>query len=227
MGEVYLAEDTVLNRRVAIKFVIESADALSKSRLLREAQAAATLEHPNVCAIYEVGEHENQPYVAMQFVEGETLAERLTRGPLGPADATRIANQLAGALAEAHAHGIVHRDIKPQNIMLTPRGQVKVLDFGLARRSQPDNAPTLTGTDFRVIAGTLSYMSPEQLRGEPVDPASDVFSFGCVVYELLSGRHPFLTFEQRRNHLGHPDRASASPGAVRSPGAGTNRPQVS
>ena len=191
MGEVYLAEDTVLNRRVAIKFVIESADALSKSRLLREAQAAATLEHPNVCAIYEVGEHENQPYVAMQYVEGETLAERLTRGPLAPADATRIASQLAGALAEAHAHGIVHRDIKPQNIMLTPRGQVKVLDFGLARRSQTDDAATLTGTAFGVIAGTLSYMSPEQLRGEPVDPASDVFSLGCVVYEMLSGRHPF------------------------------------
>jgi eukaryotic-like serine/threonine-protein kinase len=191
MGEVYLAEDTVLNRRVAIKFVIESADALGRSRLLREAQAAATLEHPNVCAIYEVGEHENQPYVAMQYVEGETLAERLARGPVAPTDATRIATQLAGALAEAHAHGIVHRDIKPQNIMLTPRGQVKVLDFGLARRAQPDNAGTLTGTGFGVIAGTLSYMSPEQLRGELVDPASDVFSFGCVLYEMLSGRHPF------------------------------------
>ena len=191
MGEVYLAEDAVLNRRVAIKFVIESADAPSKSRLLREAQAAATLEHPNVCAIYEVGEHENQPYIVMQYVEGETLAERLARGPLAPADAIRIATQLAGALAEAHAHGVVHRDIKPQNIMLTPRGQVKVLDFGLARRSQPDNAATLTGTDFGVIAGTLSYMSPEQLRGESPDPASDVFSFGCVVYEIVSGRHPF------------------------------------
>ena len=191
MGEVYLAEDTILNRRVAIKFVIGSADAPGKSRLIREAQAAATLEHPNVCAIYEVGEHENQPYVAMQYVEGETLAERLTRGPLAPPEVTRIATQLAGALAEAHAHGIVHRDIKPQNIMLTPRGQVKVLDFGLARRSQPDNAPTLTGTALGVIMGTLSYMSPEQLRGEPVDPASDVFSFGCVVYEMLSGRHPF------------------------------------
>ena len=103
----------------------------------------------------------------------------------------RIAHQLAGALAEAHAHGIVHRDIKPQNIMLTPRGQVKVLDFGLARRSQTDDAATLTGTAFGVIAGTLSYMSPEQLRGEPVDPASDVFSLGCVVHEMLSGRHPF------------------------------------
>ena len=191
MGEVYLAEDTVLNRRVAIKFVIASADVLSKSRLVREAQAAASLEHPNVCAIYEVGEHENQPYVAMQYVEGETLAERLTRGPLAPADATRIATQLAGALAEAHAHGLIHRDIKPQNIMLTPRGQVKVLDFGLAKRSQPANAATLTGTAFGVIAGTLSYMSPEQLRGESLDPSSDIFSFGCVVYEMLSGRHPF------------------------------------
>lgn len=138
-----------------------------------------------------MSEHEDQPYVAMQYVEGETLAKRLTRGPLAPAEVTRIANQLAGALAEAHAYGIVHRDIKPQNIMLTPRGQVKVLDFGLARRPQPDNAPTLTGTAFGVIMGTPSYMSPEQLRGERVDPASDVFSFGCVLYEMLSGRHPF------------------------------------
>lgn len=191
MGEVYLAEDTILNRRVAIKFVIESGDAHGNARLVREAQAAAALDHPNVCAIYEVGEHEHQPYIAMQYVEGETLAERLTRGPLAPAEATRIATQLAAALAEAHAHGIVHRDIKPQNIMLASRGQVKVLDFGLARRPQPANATTLTGTASGVIIGTLSYMSPERLRGEPVDPASDVFSFGCVVYEMLSGRHPF------------------------------------
>jgi serine/threonine protein kinase len=150
MGEVYLAEDTVLNRRVAIKFVIESADALGKSRLLREAQAAATLEHPNVCAIYEVGEHDNQPYVAMQYVEGETLAERLARGPLAPTDATRIATQLAGALAEAHAHGIVHRDIKPQNIMLTPRGDEGLAEMKSAATGRGDDP------DIRFHAARLS-----------------------------------------------------------------------
>jgi serine/threonine protein kinase/tetratricopeptide (TPR) repeat protein len=191
MGEVYLANDTVLNRHVAIKFLTGSSDVLSKSRLLREARAAASLDHPNVCAIYEVGEHDNQSYVTMQYVEGETLAQRLTRGPLTVAQARGVATQLADALAEAHAQGIVHRDIKPQNIMLTPRGQVKVLDFGLAKRSTLPDAATLTDTDFGAIAGTLSYMSPEQLRGEPLDPSSDIFSFGCVVYEMLSGRDPF------------------------------------
>ena len=139
MGEVYLAKDTSLNRRVALKFLLASdaGDERSKARLIGEAQAAATLDQPNVCAIYEVGEHEGQPFFAMQYVEGETLAHRRARGPLPLSGITAIASQVADALAQAHAHGIVHRDIKAQNIMLDARGQVKVLDSGLAKRPAP------------------------------------------------------------------------------------------
>lgn len=135
MGEVYLAQDTTLDRRVAIKFLPPQSteDEQAKKRLVREAKAAARLEHPNICSVYEVSEEAARSFIVMQYVEGETLARRISRDPLEPSIALDIAIQIADALAEAHSHGIVHRDIKPQNIMLTTRGQAKVMDFGLAR----------------------------------------------------------------------------------------------
>jgi serine/threonine protein kinase/tetratricopeptide (TPR) repeat protein len=199
MGEVYLGEDPALNRLVAIKVLrAESGtDRTADARLVQEARAAATLDHGNVCAIYEVGEDAGQHFIAMQYVEGETLADRLARGHLPVADALRIAEQVADALAEAHARGIVHRDIKPGNIMLSARGPAKVLDFGLAKRL--DHAGmAVTGVDTvqrltaaGVAVGTTAYMSPEQLRAEEPDARTDVFSLGCVLCEMIGGSHPF------------------------------------
>lgn len=199
MGEVYLAEDTRLGRKVAIKFLPEesTADELAKKRLIREAQAAATLDHPNICAIHEVSEEDSRSFIVMQFVEGETLANRIQRGLLELKESLDIATQMADALYEAHARGVVHRDIKPQNVMITARGQVKVLDFGLAKivqeKSSTDSAAE-TGsllTEPGTIIGTVPYMSPEQVRGETLDARSDIFSFGAVVYEMVSGQQPF------------------------------------
>jgi serine/threonine protein kinase/tetratricopeptide (TPR) repeat protein len=197
MGEVYLGEDLALNRRVAIKMLPAASgfDATANARLVQEAQAAATLDHPHVCAVYEVGEHDGAPFIAMQYIEGETLTERLARGPLSITDAVRIAEQVADALTAAHAAGIIHRDIKPGNIMLTARGDAKVLDFGLAKligaAHAPDapTKPVLTGAG--VVLGTTAYMSPEQLRAEPLGGSTDVFSLGCVIYEMTSGGAPF------------------------------------
>jgi serine/threonine protein kinase/Flp pilus assembly protein TadD len=199
MGEVYLAEDIRLNRKVAIKILpLKSRqDERANRRFLREAQTAAKLDHPNICPIYEVGEEEPYSFIALQYVEGETLARYIQRKALGLREALGVAVQVAAALAEAHAQGVVHRDIKPQNIMLTPRGQVKVLDFGLAkvlhdRQSADTGAETESLlTEPGVIVGTVLYMSPEQVRGEEVDGRSDIFSLGTVCYELLSGQHPF------------------------------------
>jgi tetratricopeptide (TPR) repeat protein len=199
MGEVYLAEDTKLERRVAIKFLsVESAtDDSAKKRLIREARAAAKLDHPNICAIHEVGEEGGRSFIVMQYVQGETLAERLQRDPLPLLDAVAIAEQVAKALGEAHAHKVVHRDIKPQNIMLTERGQVKVLDFGLAK-TKPERVlggceadTEILVTESGVIVGTVPYMSPEQVRVEDLDGRSDIFSYGVLLYEMLSGRRPF------------------------------------
>ena len=199
MGEVYLCEDLALKRRVAIKMLpsTRGADKTADSRLVREAQAAATLDHPNVCAIYEVGEDAGQHFIAMQYVEGETLADRLARGPLSLSETLRTAEQVSDALSEAHGHGIVHRDVKPGNIMLATRGPAKVLDFGLAKHlasgdDQVTNADTIRGlTTAGTIVGTTAYMSPEQLRGEEPDARTDVFSLGCVMQEMVGGRHPF------------------------------------
>jgi serine/threonine protein kinase/Tfp pilus assembly protein PilF len=199
MGEVYLAEDTHLDRKVAIKFLPSelAADEQAKKRLVREAKAAATLDHSNICAIHEVGEEEGHSFIVMQYVEGETLAVKLKRQAMELREALTVATQIADALAEAHAHQIIHRDVKPQNIMLTTGGQVKVLDFGLAkpvleRDAVGEEASTLSMlTEPGTTVGTVPYMSPEQVRGETLDGRTDVFSFGAVLYEMLSGRHPF------------------------------------
>jgi len=199
MGEVYLAEDKRLGRKVAIKFLpaeVATNDS-ARQRLLREAQTAATLDHPNICAIYEVGQEGAYSFIVLQYIEGETLAARIKRQLPELREALAIAAQVVDALNEAHARGIIHRDIKPENIMLTTRGQVKVLDFGLAKVlrdpgiAEPDAE---TGTLLSIpgmLMGTVPYMSPEQVRGEDLDCRSDIFSFGTVLYELLSGRRPF------------------------------------
>src|SRR5437660_9343334 len=197
MGEVYLVQDTKLDRKVAIKFLPESllTDERASKRLVREAQAAAKLDHPNICAIHEVGEEDGRSFIAMQYIEGETLDARIKSKPLVLKESLTIAAQIADALAEAHSHGIIHRDIKPANIMITSRGQAKVMDFGLARvlagavesEAQTQSLLTTPGT----ILGTMPYMSPEQVRGEVLDGRSDTFSFGVVLYEMLSGRQPF------------------------------------
>jgi serine/threonine protein kinase/Flp pilus assembly protein TadD len=197
MGEVYLAEDNQLGRKVAIKFLPRevATDERAKQRLLREAKTAATLDHPNICAIYEVGQEGDYSFIVLQYIEGETLASRLKRHLPDLREALAIAAQVADALNEAHAQGIIHRDIKPENIMLTTRNQVKVLDFGLAkvlRDSGIIDADTASMLSIPgMVMGTVPYMSPEQVRGEALDCRSDIFSFGTVLYELLSGRRPF------------------------------------
>jgi serine/threonine protein kinase/Flp pilus assembly protein TadD len=199
MGEVYLAEDKQLGRKVAIKFLPAevATNENARQRLLREAQTAATLDHPNICAIYEVGQEGGYSFIVLQYIEGETLAARIKRQLPDLREGLAIASQVADALNEAHARGIIHRDIKPENIMLTSRGQVKVLDFGLAKTVrdpglvEPDaETGTLLSMPGMMI-GTLPYMSPEQVRGEDLDCRSDIFSFGIVLYEMLSGRRPF------------------------------------
>jgi serine/threonine-protein kinase len=199
MGEVYLALDTKLDRNVAIKVLPKDslAEENLKKRLIREAQAAAKLDHPNICAIYDVSEADSLTFIVMQYIEGETLAEKMERKPLGVGTALAIAEQAAEGLAEAHAHGIVHRDIKPQNLMITPRGQLKILDFGLAKQMRSsvtvdNDAPTATLLSTPgLVVGTMPYMSPEQVQGEPLDTSSDIFSLGVTLYEMLAGKHPF------------------------------------
>ncbi len=199
MGEVFLARDQTLDRRVALKFLPENLqqDETAKKRFLREAKSAAALDHPYICKIYETGEAEGRPFIAMEYVRGETLEHRLAREALPLAEAGRIASEIAEALETAHQSNIVHRDLKPSNIMLTEGGHVKVLDFGLAKRvassegtgSQFETASRLTAEGTTL--GTVAYMSPEQLRAEAVDARSDIFSFGVVLYEMLAGAHPF------------------------------------
>lgn len=201
MGEVYLAEDTKLNRKVAIKLLPAGTASSEQAnrRLLREARAAANLDHPNICAIHEVGEEGGRSFICMQYVEGETLETRMKRQPLGLPEFLSLATQVADALAEAHSHGTIHRDIKPANIMISARGAVKVMDFGLAKLLPHSEAvhseaetEALISTPGAII-GTLPYMSPEQVRGEALDARSDIFSFGVVLYEALSGHQPFAS----------------------------------
>lgn len=198
MGEVYLAEDLVLHRKVAIKFLSPKLndDEQARKRLLKEAKAAAQLDHPNVCAIYEVSEEAGVSFIAMQYVDGETLASKNLTKPPSFSEAVNIAIQVTDALADAHAHGILHRDIKPENIIIGPKEHVKVLDFGLAKKLEDDfvepDADTLSlVSQSGALIGTVPYMSPEQVRAEKLDGRSDIFSIGTVLYEMLSGRQPF------------------------------------
>jgi formylglycine-generating enzyme required for sulfatase activity/tRNA A-37 threonylcarbamoyl transferase component Bud32 len=198
MADVFLADDTQLGRRVALKFLrpdIE-ADPVAKRRLLQEARAAATLDHPHICSIYEVGEADGRPYIAMQYVEGEALDARLRRSPMDLPEILTSAVHIVDALSEAHAHDILHRDIKPSNIMVTPRGDAKIMDFGLAKYDPAsaviENAETISAVSHQgAIVGTPAYMSPEQARGEPLDPRSDLFSVGVLLYEMVTGQRPF------------------------------------
>ncbi|MFL6277953.1 MAG: protein kinase domain-containing protein [Blastocatellia bacterium] len=193
MGRVYLAEDTRLRRRVALKLldVTLVANPQLRARFVREAQLASALDHPNICTVHEIGDAAGQPFIAMQFVEGQSLKQVIAGRPLALDSLLSLALQVADALAAAHEQGIIHRDIKSSNIIITPRGQAKVLDFGLAKlvAEVGDAASELTQTG--AVMGTPAYMSPEQARGERVDHRSDLFSFGVVLYEMATGRVPF------------------------------------
>jgi serine/threonine-protein kinase len=198
MGEVYLAEDTRLGRHIALKFLTGRFvdDAWAKRQMVKEARAVAMLEHPNICAVHGLEEADGHSFIAMQYVQGETLAA-LLRGQQRPpiASSRSFAEQIVSALAEAHAHGIIHRDIKPQNVVVTADGRVKVLDFGLAQSVQrkrggaADESSHLSLTGL--VVGTVGYMSPEQLRAERLDFRSDIFSLGTLIYELFAGENPF------------------------------------
>jgi serine/threonine protein kinase len=192
MGVVYLAEDVRLGRTVALKALAPkfTGDAARRERLRREARAAAGLTHPGIATVYALEEIDGQIFIAGEYVPGETLREELGRGPLGALRTLETALGVARALAAAHDRGIVHRDLKPENIVRTPSGDVKILDFGLARfRDSPAALAHLT--DDGVILGTPAYMSPEQIRGTATDGRSDLFALGIVLYELVSGQHPF------------------------------------
>src|SRR5215831_1576843 len=206
MGTVWLAEDLNLGRRVALKFLSEdlARHAPALERFKNEARAASSLNHPNICTIYEIGETDGELYIAMELVEGEPLDLYLTRHAMDAQELLDLAIQIADALDAAHSKGILHRDIKPANILITPRGQVKVLDFGLAKlmtaRRQAEQ-PTYAGTTMMtspehltspgVAVGTVAFMSPEQARGRELDARSDLFSFGAVLYDMATGKIPF------------------------------------
>ncbi len=201
MGEVYRARDSRLGREVAIKILPAecTADAERLRRFEQEARATAALNHPNILAVYDIGRQGDAPYIVSELLEGESLRARLRNGALPARKAIEYALQIVRGLAAAHDRGIFHRDLKPENIFVTRDGHVKILDFGLAKLTLPDmaptgnlSAPTIDSVTSRgVLLGTLGYMSPEQLRGAATDARSDLFSFGAVLYEMLSGKRAF------------------------------------
>ena len=202
MGDVYQATDSKLGRSVAIKFLPEafSHDSERVARFEREARVLASLNHSNIAAIHGLEESGERKFLVMELVDGETLAERIKRGPIPVEESLQIAMQICEALEAAHEKGIIHRDLKPGNVKITPDGKVKVLDFGLAKafENEPANAalsnsPTLSmgATHAGMIMGTAAYMSPEQARGKTIDRPADIWSFGCVLYEMTTGRKPF------------------------------------
>ena len=195
MGVVYKAEDTKLSRTVALKFLGAHllGNAEARQRFLREAQAAAALHHPNICTVYEIDEAEGRTFIAMAFLEGESLEQKIARGPLPIKELLDIGQQAAKGLQAAHEKGILHRDIKPANILIDATGHATIMDFGLARLTE---ASRLTKADTTM--GTVAYMSPEQARGEEVDPRSDLWALGVVLYEMTCGRPPFQGITIRR-----------------------------
>lgn len=199
MGEVYLAEDTRLNRRVALKFLSTSLidNKWAKKQLVKEAQAVAMLDHPNICHVYGIEEIGEYSFIVMQYIEGKTLADLISQTFIEEEQILLITQQITSAIAAAHKHGIIHRDIKTGNIMIKPEGQVKVLDFGLAKFIKQQNSEKFgEGSSLisqnGLVVGTVAYMSPEQLRAEKLDYRTDIFSLGTVFYEMVSGGHPFL-----------------------------------
>lgn len=191
MGEVYLAYDTRLRRQVALKVFRDGANQQASERFMREAQLASAVNHPNVAHIYETGESDGVRYIAMEYVEGTTLAAHIGDRPLPTPQVVALAIQIAEALDEAHGRGVIHRDIKPANIMLSPRGSVKVLDFGLATVDDTSRSIASLSTMSGTMVGTVTYMSPEQALGERIDGRSDIYTLGVVMYEMLTGRVPF------------------------------------
>src|SRR5258706_14701523 len=201
MGEVYLARDTKLSRKVALK-VLPGAFTQDQERLRRfeqEARATSALNHPNILTIFEIGENDGRHYIVTEFIDGQTLAQRIAPGPLKLGETLNIGEQIASALSAAHGAGIVHRDVKPENIMIRSDGIMKILDFGLAKLAQTQSLPSrpedstrvVVKTNAGVVMGTVAYMSPEQARGLSLDARTDIWSLGVVIYQMLTGSVPF------------------------------------
>ena len=209
MGEVYRARDTRLDRTVAIKVLPPGSSTPTRTqRFAREARAVSKVNHPHICTLYDIGEQDGVQFIVMEYLEGETLAQRIRRGALPLDQVLRHAIEIADALAHAHRQGIVHRDLKPANIMLTPAG-AKLLDFGIAALHQPGLQgsladPSATGaetlTEEGTIVGTLQYMAPEQLEARPTDARADIFAFGAIVYEMATGEQAFTGHEPGQHH---------------------------
>ena len=195
MGEVFLAEDLLLKRKVAIKIVHRSdrSNPRAEKLLRREAKAAAALDNPFICKVYEVGEAEGRVFIAMEYVQGETLRQRMTRGPMLIREVVSLAREMADALEEADRKRVIHRDLKPSNVIITAQGRVKIMDFGLAKRMPLEESmdESSAGTPTGMVVGTREFMSPEQLRGKPLEPSSDLFALGLILFEMVAGHHPF------------------------------------